>query len=391
MILTKRAGRSASSGLESSSASRHYPIFSFSLARVHSVAQRVASLADTWSAGTGTWIRKFADAVAVGAREERFDHSIHEPLDNIHATDKLRRNNARQVVGDSGEQEASGSRRSESAKVGTQRNEVVQSLVLSRYSEFAAAQDKVGDISSSRYERVWSRATKPVSRESLVEVEWSDVLVVGVERVSAVGQGTEDEDSLGGCDSQPTSTSSELRVGRFGLVVNDHALLSESVVAKLATVLLGDVHKTVPTVHLEVCLVSKVGVLTRDRVVDLEETVLADSERWPQSVGYASISAANAVFTRWQVTAGEQAEGRQEDASVVAKAESDLASIGGLSEGSDAASVNVSVVRHGVQRWAHPSHSCGCWLLILVVRIIPWNHLQAKLLWTGHTCQMQYV
>lgn len=164
------------------------------------------------------------------------------------------------------------------------------------------------------------------------------------------------------------------------LVVHGNTLLSKGGIAELSSMLLSDVYETLPAVELEVCLIAEVVVLARDGVIDLEETMFADTERWSESVRHASICTANAVCSRRQISSGEQTKSREEDASIVAESESNLASICSLGEGCDAAAVDVPVIGHSVQGGAHAAHVCGSWPLELVVRIIARNFLQANLL-----------
>jgi hypothetical protein len=84
-------------------------------------------------------------------------------------------------------------------------------------------------------------------------------------------------------------------------------------------------------------------------------------EQWAtytKGVWYSRVWATNGVFARWQVTSGKQTKGRQEHAGVVAKAQSDLASVGSLSKGGDTSAIDVAVVSHGVESRAIDKSVC---------------------------------
>lgn len=125
-----------------------------------------------------------------------------------------------------------------------------------------------------------------------------------------------------------------------------------------------------------------VGVLARDGVVDLEETVLTDTERRTKGVGDPVILTSNAVFARWKVSAGEQAESRQEYVSVVAETQSDLASVRCLGKCGDAIAVDVAMICHGVQSRAHSSYVCRTRRFVLMIFIVAWDFFQTELLRT---------
>lgn len=167
-------------------------------ALIHAIPQEVAVGANTWSTSTNTRIRKVRQAIAVCSREKRFDHSVDETLDNVETVHKLGSNDTWQIVRDRREEEASRCRWSESSKVSSQRDEVVQALVLPWDGELGAGQDQVCDIGAGRLQGVRSLAAKPVPWEGLVEVEGGDVCEVGVERIGPVWQCAEDEDTLCG-------------------------------------------------------------------------------------------------------------------------------------------------------------------------------------------------
>ena len=279
------------------------------LALVHSIPQRVASLRDTSLRVPSTWCRltKVQHRTVVW-RKEWLKSTVQESLNSSEVADKSWCKETWSLVEDSSGEETSGSAWRNRSEIHTKRDEVVETLVLAWNSKFTRCGEKSGNIETSGFQSVWRGTTEPVARESLVEVERCYVGEVGVCLVSTVWQGTEDEDSLGGCDSQPSDTGVEVGVGVLGLFVAGHTLFCEGGVAELATVLLGDGHEAVPAVEHEVCLVAEVVVLTRDGVVHLEETVLADTERWAESVWHTSISTTNAVLARWQITSGEQTE-----------------------------------------------------------------------------------
>lgn len=180
---------------------QHHPLRCiFHLALILPVPQEVAVGTNTRRASTDTRISKVLQAIAIGSGKQRLDHSVDESLHHIKTVDKLGSNDTWQVVCNGGEEEAGRSRWSEGSQISSQWNEIVETLILSWNSELGAAQDQIGDVGSSSFERVWSRAAVPLTREGLVEIERSDVCEVGVEGVGAVGKSAEDEDALGGGD-----------------------------------------------------------------------------------------------------------------------------------------------------------------------------------------------
>jgi hypothetical protein len=76
-------------------------------------------------------------------------------------------------------------------------------------------------------------------------------------------------------------------------------------------------------------------IITRDRVVNFEEAMLANTKGGAEGVGYISIGSANWVSAWREVSSSKQAKSRQEGTSVIAEAQSDLASVGSFSKGSD--------------------------------------------------------
>jgi hypothetical protein len=70
-------------------------------------------------------------------------------------------------------------------------------------------------------------------------------------------------------------------------LVGDYALFGSHVVAEFV-VATGDVDHVVPAGKLEICLVATVCILARDGVVNLESSVLGDTERGPRVLGARS-------------------------------------------------------------------------------------------------------
>ena len=139
-------------------------------------------------------------------------NTIKEALNNLVIVHKRRRQKARSVVEGSVSQETGSARRRHLADIQTERNKIVQTLVLAWSGELRAAGEQSGDISACVGERVRRSAAKPLARESLVQVEGSNVGIVCVVRVGPVWQSARDEDALGGRDREPASACVELRV-----------------------------------------------------------------------------------------------------------------------------------------------------------------------------------
>lgn len=127
--------------------------------------------------------------------------------------------------------------------------------------------------------------------------------------------------------------------------------------------------------------------MTRDGVVNLEEAVLGDAERWVQSVWDTIIGTANGVFPRGKVATGDQAEGRQEDASIVAESEGDLAGVSSLGKSGDSVALDVSMVGHGIKCRAHASDVSRTRCNERMKAIVARDLLQAELLRTK-SCQL---
>lgn len=351
------------------------------LALVLAVDENVAGGVDTLGAVSGVWAsRSHAEDRAVEVAEEWGDGTVEETVDEVDVGSDTWGEETRGLVEDGGGKEAGGLAGSGVGDVHAEGNEVVQALVLARNGDLGGGGEEVDDVKTGASKGVWGRAAEPVVREGLVEVERSDVLVVSQGLVGAVGKSTEDEDTLSSGDGQPSDTGVELRVVLLGLVVAKDTLVSPELVAELAVVLLGHVDDVVPADKVEVGLVAEVSILTGDGVVDLEETVTADSERGTKGVWDTRVGTSDGVLSGDQVTTGEQTEGGQESASVVTEAKSDLASVGGLSEGGDTVAGDVTVVGHGVQGWAHATDGAGSGSNVWVVDIR--DDLKAELLGT---------
>jgi hypothetical protein len=87
--------------------------------------------------------------------------------------------------------------------------------------------------------------------------------------------------------------------------------------------------------------------LSGDGVVNLERTVLGDTQRRAKSVRNAVVHASNGVGTTENVTSSEQSQSRKEDASVVAKSKGDLASVGSLRKAGDSIAVDLIAISDG--------------------------------------------
>ena len=115
--------------------------------------------------------------------------------------------------------------------------------------------------------------TYPVLRETFVEEERCDILIVGVGLVSTIWKTLVDEDSLCVRNSKPDSAGKELRIGVARVVVTEAVVLRVGHLIEQAAIVIGCVHVLVPSLQKEVCIVPEVNVLASNGPVNLEDTM----------------------------------------------------------------------------------------------------------------------